>query len=285
MREDASGIDIAIQIMDMKDENLLMVTAGSVNVRKQPSSGSELLTQALIGEELRSCCRDNGWHLIRMSDGYCGWVADRGVLSADRRNIEQYRMRVNKMVVSNAAKVYTEPADNSLCMEELVAGSRIAADDTGTSAFLRVTLPSGDEGFVSRRDIDDAGLSVKSGPAGILRRAAGFMGIPYLWGGATTRGFDCSGLVKRVFDMEGVVLPRDSDLQAECGEEIDPEDAVRSRPGALIFFSGGTGINHVAISAGRGNFIHSRGSVRIENLDHPDCSLSGNSLCRAVLVL
>ncbi|MFO7915540.1 MAG: C40 family peptidase [Candidatus Krumholzibacteriales bacterium] len=276
---------LLVGIADMKDENLLLVNAGSVNIRKGPSSGSELLTQALMGEELRAYRRDNGWYLVRMADGYCGWVADRGVLSVSRRHIEEYGMKVNKMVVSNTARIYSEPAHHSLCMEEMVAGSRIAADDNGGGSFLRVTLPSGDEGFMDRSATAGAGPPVETGPAGVLRRAAGFMGVPYLWGGATSRGFDCSGLVKRVFDMEGVILPRDSDLQAESGEEIDPEDAVRNRPGALIFFSGGKGINHVAISAGRGNFIHCRGSVRIENLDHPDCSLSGKNVCRAVLVL
>jgi uncharacterized protein YgiM (DUF1202 family) len=96
----SSGIDIAIRTISMKDQKLLVVKAGMLNVRAGPSAESELITQLLAGEQLGAFHLHNGWYLVRMSDGYCGWVRSSGVLGVNRRNLEDYSRKVNKMIVS-----------------------------------------------------------------------------------------------------------------------------------------------------------------------------------------
>jgi cell wall-associated NlpC family hydrolase len=92
--------------------------------------------------------------------------------------------------------------------------------------------------------------------------AVRFLGVPYLWGGITPYGFDCSGLVKTVFGFHGITLPRDSADQRSAGFDVARSSL---RPGDLLFFPG-----HVAIICGGKEFVHasaSRGMVAIDSFD------------------
>ena len=105
----------------------------------------------------------------------------------------------------------------------------------------------------------------------VTRTARRWIGAPYLWGGVTTGGVDCSGLVQAVFWLHGVALPRDSDQQSPMGDELDPgEDFSNLNPGDLLFFSETTDrVSHVAISLGGPHIVHSaltNGGVDVNNL-------------------
>ena len=104
----------------------------------------------------------------------------------------------------------------------------------------------------------------------IALRAKRFLGIPYLWGGTSTKGFDCSGLVQRIFFIEGIELPRDSDQQALIGERISLDHIDEARVGDLLFFGEGGTVNHVGIYIGNQSFIHAHGVVRISSLSKDD---------------
>ena len=105
----------------------------------------------------------------------------------------------------------------------------------------------------------------------VARTARRWYGAPYLWGGVTQSGVDCSGLTQSVLWMHGVALPRDSDLQARVGEPIDTGDDFRSlAAGDLVFFAeSGERVSHVAISLGGSQIVHSalgNGGVEINDL-------------------
>lgn len=104
----------------------------------------------------------------------------------------------------------------------------------------------------------------------IVRTALGYLGTPYVPGGATPAGFDCSGFVWYVYRLHGVDLPRNVASQASVGRHVDREDI---RPGDLVFFSTtGPGSTHVGIATSRDAFVHapnSRGVVRVEPLTSP----------------
>jgi cell wall-associated NlpC family hydrolase len=87
-------------------------------------------------------------------------------------------------------------------------------------------------------------------PADLLRTAEAFLGIPYLWGGTTALGIDCSGFVQQVYRLNGVALPRDADQQAMLGRRVD-----EARAGDLFFF-GAESVTHVALATGPNDFIH-----------------------------
>jgi cell wall-associated NlpC family hydrolase len=111
--------------------------------------------------------------------------------------------------------------------------------------------------------------SVSVGGGDIVDRAEDFLGTPYRTGGTTSRGVDCSGLVFSVYRAFGIALPRTSRAQSRFGAQVNRSDL---RPGDLVFFdtSGGRGVSHVGIYAGRGEFIHASTRARRVRFDRLD---------------
>jgi cell wall-associated NlpC family hydrolase len=108
----------------------------------------------------------------------------------------------------------------------------------------------GAAGPIRLRPADERGLR-----ASLVESARGYLGVPYLFGGTTERGFDCSGLTGAVYRLNGLRLPRSSQAQFDAGSPVDLEEA---RPGDLLFFAtaGGGRVSHVGLYLGEGTFIH-----------------------------
>ncbi|MDZ7860998.1 MAG: C40 family peptidase [Candidatus Krumholzibacteriota bacterium] len=264
----SSGIKVALKVIGGREETLFLVGGSVANIRNVPSHGGELITQALAGEQLEGLMRRGDWVLVRLPDGYIGWVYSWSLLRADRREIEEWKRSVNGMVERNTAVVYSQAGGEGVRVCELVAGSLVRIDGTGNNSYS-VTLADGRRGFVGISDISDP-PGAKADRGRLISRARVFLGIPYLWGGTTSRGFDCSGFIKRVFQMEGVSLPRDSDLQYEVSEKAVPGESRGAEPGSLFFFREAGRISHVALSTGSGRFIHARGEVTPGSLIESD---------------
>jgi len=100
--------------------------------------------------------------------------------------------------------------------------------------------------------------SYLAGQSGIVNLAQQFLGVPYVWGGSSPNGFDCSGFVQYVYAQQGISLPRTADIQATAGYPVDKEDL---QPGDLVFFAGDyVNISHVGIYVGDGKMIHASSS-------------------------
>jgi len=115
----------------------------------------------------------------------------------------------------------------------------------------------------------------------VIRTARRFFGVPYLWGGTSAKGFDCSGFTKTVYFLNGVLLPRDASQQVMVGSIIDTGvDMENLNTGDLLFFGSKATpeqearVTHVAIYLGRKKFIHSSGDVRINSFDPSDPDFS-----------
>lgn len=260
----SGGTEIAIRLLSGDDKMLLIVNRSVTNIRNVPSHSGELVNQAIMGEEVRAFGNEGEWSLVRLSDGYTGWARSTDFKGSSRGEIEEWRIESNAMIRVNIAELYTHAEPGAEKAGELVAGTLVVREHGERGSSL-IRLPDGRRFFVkdsSLGGIDDRGVDKER----FRRKAIDFIGVPYLWGGTTPRGFDCSGLVKRLYQMEGVDLPRDSDLQALCGERISMEEALNLGPGPLLFFSEGGRINHVGVSMGDGIFIHASGEVKIASL-------------------
>jgi cell wall-associated NlpC family hydrolase len=144
-------------------------------------------------------------------------------------------------------------------------------------AWLEAALPDGRAGFVEREAVEPYQAwqsSRRATPETIETAARMFVGVPYLWGGTSARGFDCSGFVKTVFMLNGLALLRDAGQQARAGRDVDPgQNFANLRRGDLLFFGRRETaekperIWHVAIYLRDRNFIHCSGRVRISSLD------------------
>ncbi len=151
-----------------------------------------------------------------------------------------------------------------------VAGPPQAPD----ARWIAVRLPAGETGFVQSADVRVADAAVprpRGNEADLVATARRFTGAPYTWGGMSPHGVDCSGLVSRVYWANGVVLPRDADMQFD-DPNAAPVERDALRPGDLLFF-GRTKITHVGMYVGDGAFInattHGTPTVHEERLDDP----------------
>ncbi len=274
------GLRAEIRILGKDPGIILWVISSVADIRRDPAHSAELISQAIMGETAVRLKREGDWFLARLRDGCHGWVRSWHVSEVPITDCENYDSRVTARVGLNVAYIHSEPDVNSLPVSDVVSGTRLIAGEAD-GGFRPVMLPGGRRGFIQTEHLTvPAAGSPDRGR--LAERAMRFIGIPYLWGGTTAKAFDCSGFVKRVFLLEGVELPRDSDLQARMGEHIDPEDMGSVRVGDLLFFGEGNTISHVAIALSAGRFIHAYGEVKINSLRQED-TLYDEKLARSLL--
>jgi hypothetical protein len=225
-----------------------------VPVRMEPSDKAELGTQLLFGDAFTILKRsqDDKWIYIQNAfDNYLGWV-----------DYKQYM---------SISKDYFELVTTSdLCMCKELIGL-IRGEQTFLPVLFGTVLPFYKNGtvilenevFTFEGQVQDP---KKNTNYKVLEKTAyNYLNSPYLWGGKTHFGIDCSGFVQQVFRFSGVQLPRDAYEQAERGRLIAFKD---SQPGDLAFFNDDTGrIMHVGIILENKRIIHASGQVRIDTLD------------------
>lgn len=253
-----------------------LVRVSVANVRGKPSHAAEMVTQTLLGWPVRILKEQSGWFLVHTEpDGYLGWIEDLQLtrVTADERREWEGTSRV--IAISPYSVMREAPEANADPVADLVIGAILRS--TGSlGEWTHVLLPDGRRGFVRASEVQEyESWKASRAPiaASIERTARQFMGVPYLWGGTSVKGFDCSGFAKTVFRLNGIELPRDTDQQAQVGTPVPIDaDYTQVRKGDLLFF--GTAatadrperISHVGIYLGEGEFIHESGLVRRNSL-------------------
>lgn len=250
-----------------------IVSLAALDVRLRPEHAGEMGSQLLLGEVVRVIRRTAGdrWLLVEnTADHYRGWVRSWGLVLAPPKRIAAWRRRARARATALWTEVRESPGRGPL-VTPLFWGSRVVAGRT-RGRFRRVELPDGARGWVDAR-----GLTSGSGAARPLQtRAKELIGIPYLWGGRTPAGLDCSGLVQMILAEQGIQLPRDAGDQERACRPLGP--GGRPRPGDLAFFGpAGASAGHVGIMIGAGLYLHARGRVRVNSL-HPDNALYDREL-------
>ncbi|HXB56183.1 MAG TPA: C40 family peptidase [Vicinamibacteria bacterium] len=250
------------------------------NMYSHPDPATDVVSQAVIGQVVAVSATEADFARIETPDHYPGWIRQAALLSYPGPAVPRYGTRGTLgEVVSLVANIYREPSVTSARpMSQAPLGARLEVAPTPEKdGWHRLRLPNGEGGFIQAGDIRlrEAGAPTPRGsPAELVATARRLLGLPYLWGGMTPWGLDCSGLVSLVYHAHGVTLPRDADLQFE-----DPRAQVvprkHLRPGDLLFF-GKAKVTHVGLYVGGGRFInattHTTPTVREDALDDPHWS-------------
>jgi cell wall-associated NlpC family hydrolase len=215
------------------------VSAGRAFLRKSGDAKAEVVSEAVYGEEIRIYDKQGNFCRVATArDSYFGWmsVADLGhSVPAPTHRFSAPR-----------GHVFAAPSVAAERLFELAYGSALHVVRQ-EGEWCKVKL-SKLEGYVRGTLLQTLPSRLLFKPKALITLAARFLEAPYVWGGTTAWGLDCSGLAQSVYGAFGVSLPRDADQQAEVGESVSFEDA---RPADLIFFPG-----HVALSMGGTKFIH-----------------------------
>ena len=222
-----------------------------VPVRSEPSDRSEIVTQLLFGEHLEILERQNQWARIKIQfDDYIGWVDSKQYQVISEANFNQLS---KEAIILNADLIdYITAPENLLLPIPLGA----------SLSFL-----NNSEINISNFDFEVTKTSGIKPKSNLINTAFMYLNAPYLWGGKTPFGIDCSGFTQMVYKLNGYKIHRDASQQALEGEPLSFIE--ESEVGDLAFFDNDEGnIIHVGIIMENNYIIHASGKVRIDRLDH-----------------
>lgn len=274
-----------------------IINLSVANFRVNPSHTAEMATQGLLGHPVKIYKKMKGYFLAQTEDKYVSWVDDDGIELMDEAEINSWNSSDKIIFTSNFGTCFSESSINSTPISDLVKGD-ILKKISNEGEFIKVQFPDKRIAYVlsSEAETYDKWVSdLSTDNKSVVTTAFKFMGFPYLWGGTSTKGMDCSGFTKTVYFNNGYILPRDASQQVNSGDPVDISKGFENLlPGDLLFFGSkadGTRkerVTHVAIYIGNNDFIHSSGRVRINSLDNSKNYFSAyrfNSLLGAKRIL
>lgn len=225
-------------------------------VRKDPSDAAEMTSQLLFGDLVQVTYQHNQWCNIRQEyDNYEGWVDGKQLFPLSEQT---YRTIANLPTAVSLDLVNSLSNNTSSIPQLILFGSAFPG-------FIRKTFYISDIIYTFEGEclLPDAEVTRDN----IIDNAYAFRGCPYLWGGKTPFGVDCSGFNQVVYKAAGIRLLRDSKEQASQGETINM--LQEAQPGDLAFFDNNKGaITHTGILLSENRIIHASGTVRIDEIDH-----------------
>lgn len=222
-----------------------------IPLRAESSDRSEIVSQILFGEHFEILEKNNQWYRVKLHyDNYEGWIDSKQCQIISERN---YHDLSNEAIILNADLVefVTNPKSSLLAIPLGASLSFLSHNDINKDGYEFEGLKA-------------VGIKPKSN---IIQSAFMYLNAPYLWGGKTPFGIDCSGFTQMVYKLCGYKLLRDASQQATQGDALSFIE--ESEPGDLAFFDNEEGkIIHVGIIMENNYIIHASGKVRIDRLDH-----------------
>lgn len=234
-------------------------------VHAAPEVTSTQVSQYVLGARVDILTMRDGWLRVRGEDAYIGWMHP-GYLEVGEEDwaCEWETGSAGESLVSLDAELHDEAGRT---IARLPWGARVIRDQPRS-----IRLPDGRRGVLGSGELVPLARRADRFPArgdSVVRSAREWLGVPYLWGGVTQAGVDCSGLVQSVMWMHGIALPRDADLQARVGTGIETDPAGFLQGDLAFFADDGKEITHVALATGDGAVIHSalaNGEVAVDDL-------------------
>ena len=269
----------------LKGKTYGVVCMSTASFNCNGSFSAESGTQALMGMPVRILEEnDDDWYRCVNMEGYTAWVITRSIAEMTKEEYDAYLAKPKVFVKVKYTTMYSEKNITSLPVSDLVWGC-ILIDEGKAGAWRKVSIADGRTGYVLASEVMDLKTWMDNAvptEKNIVETAKQFCGFPYVWGGTSVKGVDCSGLSKTAYFLNGYVLRRDASQQVKTGDSVDVHRFVEGdytkealgnlRPGDLVFFGRKAEngrrerITHVAIYMGDGMIIHSSNVVRINSL-------------------
>ena len=264
-----------------QDKRMAVVEFSTSYLRLQPDYESPLETQELMGTVVEIVGEKSYWREIITPQPYKAWCTNQGLVEMTEEELEAYLAAPKVMFKGLYGHIYTQPSFKSATLCDLVGGD-IMRYAGRKGRWTKVMLPSGKTGYVPSKElkVHEGFRSIAMGEGNaesispevteaIIAEAEKLVGVPYLWGGMSSKGVDCSGLVRICHIMNGILLPRNASQQIKCGDRVELDELQR---GDLVYF--GTPatddkpmrVTHVGIYLGNGRIIHSSHRVRINSI-------------------
>ena len=206
-----------------------IIKAGSAQVYSHPDFNSSCITEAIYGEACRILGDKDNWFKIECEEGYTGWVNSFYGIRSLERNKPKYLV-----VYPNDGGCFNSKYPFGSQMENFISGSML--------------------------------INKKLGSGKVIGVATHLVGIPYKWGGKSSLGFDCSGLVQSVLKICGLQIPRDAKDQLIFFKN-DQIDFIDAKPGDLHFFGSKNKVTHVGFSTKGAGLLHAQGTVKFDSID------------------
>jgi hypothetical protein len=252
------------------DSTRAIVAVSVANLRREPRHSAEMVDQTILGRPIKLLKRHRSWLMVQTDYGYIGWIQGGSLVRTDEAGMQAWEKGGMVRFTDLFGFVYSEPDPSSVPVSDLVVNARLNVLDRGRT-WTRVLLPRGDIGYVdnARIEVDRAyELPPETRIENIIATAKRMMGVPYLWGGNSSKANDCSGFTQTVFKANGIQLPRDARQQIHMGTEVVPDENFSNiKAGDLFFFGSEDRITHVGIGLGGAEFIHQSSWVHINSLD------------------
>ncbi|MCU4156163.1 C40 family peptidase [Carboxylicivirga sp. A043] len=255
----------SVKVLPARKQKWAITLISVANLREGPRHSAQLVSQAIMGTPLQVLKSEGGWSLVQSPDQYIAWVNNSSIVKMDEKAFSNWKNSKRVIVVEDC---WLKDAEGNR-INDLVKGCILQKEKTSGKVYL--SLPDGRKGMVETKNLKDLEgwlSNVELIQDALVEQAMTFMGLPYLWGGTSSKAVDCSGFMKNIYFMNGYILARDASQQINYGQSVELK-VEALEVGDLLFFGNKEKgkVTHVAMYIGDTEYIHASGRVKINSLD------------------